>query len=164
MEIGIECWAVPAIDLLHSSSVFFFCVKIKSVRETIFWPFFQFFHCFVASFGPQAVKHQQCFFFPRENKKCAWNDFFAFFSFFSRVKKFFTHTFLNIFTGTLAFSRALWKKNSRIDFDFSRAETQEFSRKGSNFHAYSFRYLDAQIAQNLNCIIARATFTNSYKS
>ena len=78
------------------------------------------------------------FFFLRENQKCAWNHFFAFFSFFSRAKKFFTNTFLNIFTGTLAFSRALSEKNSRIDFDFSRVETQEFSRKGSDFHAYSF--------------------------
>ena len=111
---------------IYLKSVFFFvCVKIKSVRETIFCPFFHFF---------------------------------------SRAKKFFTHTFLNIFTGTLAFSRALSKKISRIDFDFSRVETQEFSRKGSNFHAYSFRYLDAQIAQNLNCTIIRAALNNSHKS
>ena len=79
--------------------MFFFCVKIKSVRETIFWAFFHFFH------GQKKVFHAH---------------------------------FLNIFTDTLAFSRALSEKISRIDFDFSRVETQEFSRKGSDFHAYSF--------------------------
>ena len=99
-------------------------MKIKSVRETIFLPFFHFF----------------------TGKKVFHAHFFKYF-----------HGHFGIFTGT-------FEKNSRIDFDFSRVETQEFSRKGSNFHAYSFRYLDAQIAQNLNCTIIRATLTNSYKS
>ena len=97
---------------------FFFCVKIKSLRETIFGLFFIFF----------------------TGKKV----------FHAHVFKYF-HGHFGIFTGT-------FEKNSRIDFNFSRVDTQQFSRKGSTFYAYSFRYLDAQIAQNLNCIIDRAIF------
>ena len=76
---------------------FFSCVKIKSVRETFFGPFFEFFH----------------------GQKIA-----------------FTHTFLQVFTYSQNFSRALLMIFSRMDFVFSREGYRyflKFSRMGFFF-------------------------------
>ena len=75
----------------------------------------------------------QCFFYVK--KKCAWNDFLAFFSLFLRKETvfheqfsetfhphsgIFTHTFTKMFTHTPGFSCTLSQKFSRIGGVFSR--------------------------------------------
>ena len=85
---------------LPQGSVFFSCVKTKSVRETFFRPFFEFFH----------------------GQKIA-----------------FTHTFLQVFTYSQNFSRALLMIFSRMDFVFSREGYRYFLKFSYYFHACDLR-------------------------
>ena len=81
------------------------------------------------------------FFFVREKKSVRETDFWRFFDFFHGKKRFFTHRFLKIFTGSRAFSRALSKVFSRIGGFFSRVRKREFSRKGFFFTGRFMIYL-----------------------
>ena len=62
------------------------------------------------------------FFYPRKWKVPEKTVFGTFFGFFPGEIFFFSPTFLNLFSGSLTFSRALFFIFSRVDFFFSRAE------------------------------------------
>ena len=78
------------------------------------------------------------FFSPWKSKVPVKALFCSFCDFFHGWNFIFTPTFLNIFTGSPGFSRAVFDKFSRVDFLFSRAECWEFSREGIFFHGLNF--------------------------
>ena len=75
-------------------------------------------------------RQRAAFFFSRENQKCAWNVFLAFFRVFSRTKiRFHAHYFAT-FHGQSEFSRAIFRIFSRMDFYFHGKKIDIFE----NFH------------------------------
>ena len=69
-------------------------------------------------------------FFSRENQKCAWNVFLAFFRVFSRTKNRFHAHYFATFHGQSEFSRANFRIFSRMDFYFHGKKIDIFE----NFH------------------------------
>ena len=78
------------------------------------------------------IRGCQCFFFPRENQKCAWNVFLAFFWVFSRTKNRFHAHYFATFHGQSKFSRAHFRIFSRMDFYFHVKKIDIFE----NFHVW----------------------------
>ena len=70
------------------------------------------------------------YFFPRENQKCAWNVFLAFFWVFSRTKNRFHAHYFATFHGQNNFSRANFRIFSRMDFYLHGKKIDIFE----NFH------------------------------
>ena len=107
---------IPSALTLTLTSVFFFPVKIKSARESHFWPFFDFFH------GRQHPFHAHFFHFFHAHFLVFTDTFGHFFAFSRALFYFHAHFFFSFF-----FTGAFFPFHGHFLCFFSRKENQ-FSR------------------------------------
>ena len=93
---------------------------------------------------------RQRFFFPRENQKCAWNVFLAFFWLFSRTKNRFHAHFFATFHVQSKFFTGIFLDFSRIEFYFHGEIFEKFHVQLSFFTHKKYQESQAKWEQTSN--------------